>query len=227
MKLSNKILIGFFGFIFIYLTAAFTEIRFRGNLNHLDESSGIAETIDLSGVKYLVLQDLNKSINVVGSENSRLEVQSISGDLLKNLTYEVKGDTLELKQLLLEDNERINLTVFVSNDLFEGMAVHDAQVSVSKLDQNHLRITQMAGRINFSDDNQLNNLDVVSSDGADLYFAGSKLDTLSVQLNNANISVEAGSMRVEGRLSNDAYLYMSDVDDISVKKDRSSRLYFN
>ena len=67
MKLSNKILIGYFGFIFVYLSAAFTEIRFRGSLNQLDESIGIVETADLSGVTYLVLQDLDESITLIGS----------------------------------------------------------------------------------------------------------------------------------------------------------------
>lgn len=224
MKLSNKILIGFFGFIFVYLIAAFTEIRFRGNLNHLDESSSIVETTDVSGFTYLVLQDLDESVTLVGSEQPGIEVRSISGDLLKNLEYTLRGDTLELVQLKLADDEHLNLIVYVPNNSFIGMAVNGANVVVKGLDQKQLTITQNGGRIRFVEDNSFEKLSVQGSADGELYFAGNKLDTISVLLNNSYISIDCHSTRVEGSLTNDSYLWIRQVDDIAIKKDGSSRL---
>src|SRR5687768_6562742 len=98
MKLSNKILFGFFGFAFIYLTAVFAEVRLRGIPNIINDNNSIAETVDVSGVSYLVLQNLDKQVNVVGSDRARLEVRSISGNLLQKLNYQVSGDTLTLSE---------------------------------------------------------------------------------------------------------------------------------
>ncbi len=227
MKLSNKILIGFFGFIFVYMIAAFTEIRFRGNLNHLDESSSIVETTDVSGFTYLVLQDLDESVTLVGSEQPGIEVRSISGDLLKNLEYTLRGDTLELVQLKLADDEHLNLIVYVPNNSFIGMAVNGANVVVKGLDQKQLTITQNGGRIRFVEDNKLEKLSIQASENGNLNFAGTKLDTLSVLLNNSNIVIESGAIRVEGTMTNESYLRMRHVDDIEFKKDGTSRLYLN
>ena len=133
MKLSNRILIGFFGFIFFYLAAAFTEIRFRGNLDQIDESNGIVESVDISGVTYLVLPDLDESITVIGSENPRIEIRSISGDLLQNLNYHVTGDTLVLVELAKD--QHLNLSVYVPKNTFTGMTVNGTTVIVKGLNQ--------------------------------------------------------------------------------------------
>ena len=85
MKLSNKILVGFFGFLFLYLTAAFTEIRLNGTPNVINDSNSKIETVDLSGIRYIVVGDVDKNINITGSDRSQLEVRSFSGDLLKHL----------------------------------------------------------------------------------------------------------------------------------------------
>ncbi len=227
MKLSNKILIGFFGFIFVYLMAGFTEIRFRGNMNVLDDSTGIKESVDLIEIRYLIFRDLDESITVIGSDEAKLEVHSISGDLLHRLEYKVYGDTLELTQLQLEENENVDLTVRVSTHLLNGIEMHGATVVVDKLNQKQLRIIQNSGRIRFSEENKLNKLDVISNNGGQLDFEGTKLDTLSIQLDDSNVSINAGSMRVEGNLVNESFLWMSDVDEIQVKKDRSSQFNFN
>jgi hypothetical protein len=227
MKLSNKILIGFFGFIFVYLIAAFTEIRFRGNLNQLDEATGIVETVDISGITYLVVQDLDESVTLVGSEEPRIEVRSISGDLLKNLEYSLRGDTLELVQLELADDEHLNLIVYVPKNSFRGMAVNGATVVVEGLDQKQLTISQNAGRIRLTTDNKLEKLSVQASENGDLNFAGAKLDTLSILLNNSKVAIQSGAARVEGSMANGSYLWINDVDDIDFKKDGTCRLYLN
>jgi hypothetical protein len=54
MSLSNKILLSFFGFIFLYLTAAFVEIRVSGTPNIISDKNSKAETVDIVGVNYLV-----------------------------------------------------------------------------------------------------------------------------------------------------------------------------
>lgn len=224
MKISNKILIGFFGFIFIYMTAAFTEIRLRGDLYHMDDSNAIIETVDIIGVKYLILPDLDQRIFVRGSDKPRIEVRSISGDLLQNLKYNITGDTLTLITLDLAEDQHINLSIYMPKDTFKSMHVNGAAVIVKELDQKILTVFQSDGSITFNDNNILGKLNIEAINDARFNSSGSKLDTLSVLIDNSEVTIRGSIKRVEGSMSNDSYLHVRDVDDIEFKKDESSRL---
>ena len=213
--------------MFIYLVAAFTEIRFRGNLNHLDESTGLVETADLSGFTYLIIRDLDESVTLVAADVPGIEVRSITGDLLKNLKYEVKGDTLELTQLQLEENVNLNLTVYVPKNSLTGMTIYDVSVVIKGMDQKQLAIRQQAGSIRFVEGNRLEKLSIQATDNGNLNFSGHPLDTVSIQLNNSNVHIESGTSRVEGKMVNDSYLWIRDVNEIDFTKDETCRLFIN
>lgn len=225
MKLSNKILIGFLGLIFLYITAAFTEIRLRGTTYLLDDESSIAETADITGVNYLILADVKENIRVIGSDTPRLEVRSISGDLLRKLTYEVSRNTLNLEELNLDEDQAIRITIYVSKNNFKGMTVKGANVTVQGLEQNELIITQKAGWITMSGKNRIDKLIIESSLGH-LEISDSHMDTISVQLENSQIRVVSPIKFLEGSASDASTLRMSMVEEIQFKKDESSMLIF-
>ena len=113
MKLSNKILIGFFGFLFLYLTAVFAEIRLSGTPYIVDDSNSVGETVETGTVNFVVLRNLDESINIVTSDKPQLEVRSLSGDALEAVKYKISGDTLTLYDLQSDDIKPVRITVFV------------------------------------------------------------------------------------------------------------------
>src|SRR5688572_28059486 len=128
MKLSNKILLAFFGFIFIYLTAAFAELRLTGTSNVINDKNSIAESEDIAGFAYLALKNLDKNITVTVSDRPRLEVRSLTGDLMKMLKYQMSGDTLKLFDLELEEAKTVRITVFVPATGLKGISVDNSVV---------------------------------------------------------------------------------------------------
>lgn len=225
MKLSNKILIGFFGFIFLYLTAVFAEVRFRGNLAVIDDSNSRAETVDISGVTHLILADLGKSINVIGSDQPRLEVRSISGDLLKKLKYNISGDTLTLSQLDLEKNMNIRISVYVPQNSFIGMTVNGASVKLEGLEQKVLSVFQNSGRISMDITNKVEKLYIEANNRANFYVSGTDLDTLSTLLDNSEVTIDSRVTLLKGSIKNNSYVRIGGTEEIQFKKDESSRLY--
>lgn len=224
MKLSNRILIGFFGLIFIYMTAAFTEIRFRGDLNNIDESNGIVESVNISGMRHLVIPDLGERITIKGSVTSRIEVRSISGDLFKNLKYRMNGDTLTLTDLQLAEDQHLNLSIYVSNKTFEGMTVNGATVVVEDLNQETLTVSQNSGWVRMNESNELGKLNINISQKADFNLFDANLDTLLVLIDNSEVMILSTIKRIEGSMSNDSYLQLRGANEIEFKKDESSRL---
>lgn len=223
MKLSNKILVGFFGFAFIYLSAVFAEVRLTGTPNNINDINSIAETVDISGVAYLVLQDMDYSIAVIGSDQARLEVRSISGDWLGKLKHNVSGDTLTLSELRSQGRKTVNISVFIPKAGLKGITVNAAEASVKGLAQQFLYISQNTGRIWMSD-NKIGKVHLEVTDKSHLDISDTALDTLAVKIANSEVFVSSPVGLLEGSMENNSFLRMSHIDEIRFKKDESSRL---
>lgn len=224
MKLSNKILIGFFGFLFLYLTAVFAEVRFRGTPVVIDQSNSIAETVDIAGVSYLVLDDLDQNIHVSVSDRPRLEVRSFSGNLLQHVTYRFSGDTLTLSRLESEKNRSIKITVFVSEAGLKGMTLKSAVAIVEGLRQDRFSISQNAGRMWMSDNN-IGILQIRASDDSFLDITASNLDTLAAEIEGSELVVSSPIGLLRGSMKDGSSVRVTDhIQEIQFKKDESCNL---
>jgi hypothetical protein len=223
MKLSNKILIGFFGFIFLYLTAVFAEIRLSGTPNTFDDKNSIAETVDLSGITHLILNDIDKEVHVIGFDRSRLEVRSLTGDLLTKLKYDVSGDTLMLSGFQSVDNKRVKISVFVSKTSLKGITVNSAVAIVKGLQQDLLHLSEKAGRIRMSDI-RIARIKMDLSNQSFLNISGTGIDTLSANIEGSEVHISSPIGLMQGSLKNKAFLQLTNIQEIQLKKDASSRL---
>jgi hypothetical protein len=225
MKLSNKILLAFFGFLFLYMTAAFTEIRLTGTLNVINDSNSKAETVDLSGIHYLVVNDPHRNIRVVGSDRSQLQVRSLTGDLLKKLQYRISGDTLVLSGLESDHNDirTIRISVYVPKDGLKGLLVNAADVEARGLELERLHIIQNTGRIWMSN-SQISRIDLQLSDKSFLDISGTDIDSLSAEVDRSEAHVNSLVGFVRGSITNDSFLQLSGIREIQMKKDESSKL---
>lgn len=225
MKLSNKILMGFFGFAFIYLTAVFAEVRLRGTPNIINDTNSIAETVDIADVAYLVLHDLDENIAVIGSDHSRLEVRSISGDLLKEMKYNISGDTLTLSEFKSEGRKIVRISVFVPKASLKGITVNAATASVKGLEQELLDISQHTGQI-WMADNKIGTVRLKASGKSLVDISATTLDTLWAKIDNSQVSVSSPVGSLQGSMENNSFLSMRLINEIRFKKDETSRLNF-
>lgn len=221
MKLSNKILLGFFGFIFLYLNAAFMEIRLTGSPNIINDENSIAERIDLSVINHLVLNGVDKDVNVIGSDQSSLEVRSISGDFLKKVKYVVSGDTLTLSGIDAGDTETFKITVFVPSN-FKAINATNSRATIKGLHTPLLNIYQTKGDISMSDCSiatiELN------LNAAHLSIYDATMEMMSVELEASTVNIHSPLMLLQGFMKNKSLLLIEDAQDIQLKKDKNSRL---
>lgn len=227
MKLSNKILIGFFGFIFIYLTAAFTEIRLRGNPYFIDEANSITETAAFTGVRQMVLEDLGRNIHVYGSDSPRIEILSREGNLLRKLNYKVSGDTLSLTKMEIEEKQAVKISVYVPQNGLSRITVNGARVHIEGLEQKELSIFQHAGWISVNNSKILDKLTLEASNKANFTLFYTDLKTLSLLIQNSQVTIYSPVGLVEGSMTDDAFLRVTGTEEIRFKKDGSSQLSIN
>ncbi len=224
MKLSNKILIGFFGFLFLYLTAVFAEIRLRGTPALIDETNSIAETIDAPGITFLVLRDLDESVNIIGSEEqARLEVRSFTGDYLKLLTYSISGDTLTLSGLKATERLDIQISVYIPKAGLKGIRVDSAVAIIGGLQAASVHITQNDGRV-WIGSSRIASMHVTAAEGSILEYTDVELDTLTSDLDRSQLYVTPAVSVLKGSMTNGSYLQLRTVDDIQFRKDESSKI---
>jgi hypothetical protein len=222
MKLSDKILLGFFGVIFIYLTAAFAEVRLSGTLNVLDDRSGIVETAEIPRIAYVVLNDFDKDIIITGSDRDRIEMRSLSGDVLKGLAYEVSGDTLRLLGIRSKINDPVRVSIFVSEHV-KGLVVNSSRVIMQDVNLEQLHITQVAGRVSMSD-SKIAEIELDLSNGSDLDISGIQIDTVSARIERSQVNIFSSVSVLRCSMKDNSFLNVRDIEDVRVKKDKSSRL---
>jgi len=224
MKLSNKILLGFLGIIFLYLSAAFAEIRLTGSLNRFVESNGIAEKTDLSGFTYLVIDSLDENISVIGSDRYALEVRSTSGNVLKKLPYNVSGDTLTLSGFTSgENNVSVRISVFVPDTLLQGITVKSSTVTLKGLRKDFFHISENNARIAMSD-NKISKIQMNLVNHSFLNTDRTDMDTALVTIEESQVDLDGVGL-LEGLVKNNSTLQADRIQEIHIKKDTDSRLY--
>jgi hypothetical protein len=222
MRLSNKILLGFFGFIFLYLTAAFAELRLTGEPNFFSEENSKSETVNITGVRYVIIKGIKKDINVISSDRSELEVRSKSGNLLPQLTYKVLNDTLTLSYFDAEENKPVMFSVFLPKESLRGITIDNAAANVHGFESDILEVMQTSA--NFSMTQCTIGKMVVTSSHSSLVMSMTTLDTLSAEAKSSQLNFHAPIGFARGSINNGTFLYMKEVEGIELKKDVSSKL---
>jgi hypothetical protein len=222
MKLSDKILFGFLGFIFLYLTAAFAELRINGRSTVFDDKNSAVETADISGVHYLVFTGVDKQINVTGTDRSVLEVRSFSGGFLAKVKYQVSGDTLTISGILSDANDGIKISVFLPGTSLKGIAVDGSAVTIKGLQSAHLSISQNSGSIWMT--GSTIGKTVLNMNKAYLEISATRLDTVSASVEHSQVNIFSPVVLLSGSMKSESVLRVNDAQEIQLKKDESSKL---
>ncbi|UII19422.1 hypothetical protein [Fulvivirga ligni] len=230
MKLSNKILIGFFGFILVYMIVAFTEIRLNGTPNSIHGNIGIMDSIDITGIKYIDFNNVNNShfsIKSAADVPSRIEVWSEKGGAASNIKYSVTNDTLRITQVVEDENHINSLRITVQPGQLNYLSMVNSRVTVTELDQESLNISQKDGYFSLMNCPDLNEVRMNAGPGSSADFNSLDLDKLEFLGDNASVRLYVPIKHLQGSIKNNTYIYVQSVEDIQFKKDNSSRLNIN
>jgi hypothetical protein len=194
-----------------------------GTPNFIDDKNSVAETADVGAIAHLVIANHSANIRVIADDNPRLEVRSFSGDLLKQIKYELSGDTLKLTGMRTEENRKFKITVFVPRTNFHTMNVNSSSVSVDGLELKELRISQKSANIWMSDC-RIKKLQMTASGQSYLELSSSVVDVLSAELHSSQVVLSSPIELLEGSMEQASFMRVTEVSDIQFKKDESSTL---
>jgi hypothetical protein len=206
---------------------AFTELRLKGDINRLIDTNSVSETTAITGVNYLVLSDLNQRIIILGSDNPRIEVKSITGKVMQYLKYNISGDTLFIKSMKLIKDQRANILIHVPKKDFMGVTSKNTQVAIKNLAPETLSIIQRGGQISIESENTLTKLNIRTEESANFLVQHCKIDTINAIINDSEVIIYPQVKLFQGSIENDSYLNLKSPHEIKFKKDESSKLSIN
>ncbi|MEO1053777.1 MAG: hypothetical protein AAFX87_24280 [Bacteroidota bacterium] len=226
MKLSNKVLIGFFGLVLLYMLAAFAEIRLKGDYNVLNKTTAQTESIDIKPVTHLMLPDMDQRIIIKSSNEPRIELLSISGNKLPNLKYQITGDTLELQSIEFEGDENVNIYLYLPENSIEKIISTGASLVLDEVKQTSLNIKQVAGWTTIKRTSEISNIQLEVVEEARFTISRMDLDTMTVTADNSRVDIISSLKKLEGTATNGAFVQAGNVNDITFKREDGSRLSF-
>ncbi len=226
MKLSDKILIGFFGGVLAYMLAAFTEVRVRGERSHFTPENSVVETLEVGNIGYIVVPDLDKKVTITTDDESRIRLRSKEGDLSKHVSYSMKGDTLVFEGLTVPEDTRYELHVFVRAGQLRGIDATYSSLEVGDLGRSTLDVTQRGGVLVMGGNFSLDTMNLHASRGAQFDTWNSQVDVLALDMNSANVEIRGVVGRLEGEMINESYLSVGSAREFAFRKDGTSHLSY-
>jgi hypothetical protein len=122
-----------------------------------------------------------------------------------------------------EENKRVKISVFISNASLKVITINKASVVVEGLQQDYLHLLENGGRI-WMRNNNISSIKMNASNQSFLNISGDSIDTVSANVEGSEIHIYAPIRILQGSLINKAFMQVTEVLEIQVKKDESSRL---
>ncbi|MFY0600927.1 MAG: hypothetical protein JXR03_14730 [Cyclobacteriaceae bacterium] len=227
MKTGNKILFTFLATITIYILVVLIDLRVNGEERKSIEAK--SNIIELSEVRYLQANDMERRVLLVLSDHNSIEVVAGVDDEFSEVAYTMKGDSLIIDGFSEPNNASyVALKIFVDNKVFNRLEAEKAdfniQMNKEKRSDLNLILTKSNVRFMGKKDNSFGNLSIKSENKSFVNSGGIKFDTLDIDLKNSRIQMFGSTKLLKGTLTNGSTAKVTGVSEYALKVDQSSRL---
>lgn len=224
MKLSNKILLGFFGTVILYTLIAAGEIRFKGVLRSENKEGFLVESIAIDSHKHLIIRNSNIDISVNQSETTRMEIRSYNEEKHLKISYQTSGDTLIINSVNpTEESETTIINVYLDNRL-QSITSKAIRTYVRNFKSDSLTVIASENYLSFDDDNEIQHLQLTGQEGASVYLLSDQVNSLDLLIDDATVTVIKELAEINAELINGAVLTSKAPDNLQFKKERNCKV---
>lgn len=226
MKTSNKILLGLLTTIFLFITAAFIDIRVFGV--HRSERNIIKKThtIDLGNYKYLKTKNIN-SLEIRPSANNHVNFIAYNDTVEFAIDYRIENDTLFLiskKSLQFYTH----YSLYTQSEIKSILAL-DSKIELKGLKQDEIFMMIDGGEANSWGSDSLmtsifKKLSVIQVNSR-TNFRNIKVDTLEIGLVNSRANFDNDILWLNADIKDQSNLELRNVIEAKFQKDKKSRIY--
>lgn len=220
MKTSNRLLLGAIAVIVFYVTAAFIELRIKGDDFAKTTST---QTMDIPLFNHLVLRELDQRVNVKFSDAPSFGLMDAVPYSFEAINYEMRGDTLIVHDLG-EANEGQRSFVIETGNNLQSLTSEKGSYTLRGFSLDSLQIQQRGGAGAISDCRKLNYLDLSVTRQGEFDVYDSQIEGLKLYMKSGNVELRSSVVSLSGSMVDRSYLSLSGAQNFQFQKDETSRL---
>lgn len=220
MKTSNRILLITLAVLVFFITAAFVELRLRGNYGGRVQNT---EKQVIPKFQHLAFEGIDQYINIHHSDTASFELISETEFSFEAIEYEMKGDTLVLIDLGRANDRQLSIVINTGPEL-KSISSVGSKYTIRDLRVDSLTINQRGGRGTISDCPEVGHLDLQTTWNAEFDVFETPIESVNLMVNQSNVELRSEIGSLSGFMENSSYLSLFEVQDFQFQKDASSNL---
>lgn len=219
MKKSKIIFIALLCSIAILILAAFIDIRINGHKN----KKTIVSKQTMSSFNVLCINH-SKNIEIIQSDSSYIEVTCNIDTIFPNKIYTIKNDTL-----MISDINKYKLTKIFFKDSLKSILLINSNITIKHFNYPNLSLNMDKSYIWFHLDknstSSFNTLVISARNHSNINTTNFKVDSLGILLHASNADLNIISKKISGTLMDSSRMYTLQPEEITMKKDTTSKIY--
>lgn len=229
MKTSKIIFIALLGTIALLILATLIDFRVNGRRNSELAADFKVEKQIVSSFSVLYVNN-SRNITLVQNDSSYIEVTYLKDSIAPKVNYTMKGDTLIVSDFEKLIHRNISVRIF-STDSLKHILLKNSDINVERLGMGRLSLDMDQSSLRLNQDTLVKTsfqaLDIVARNHSQINSSEFRIDSLGLVLQNSEANLEMKAKNISGILSDSSRIYVRQPEEISLKKDATSRINVN
>jgi hypothetical protein len=223
MKTSKIIFTSLLVAIALIILAGFIEVRLSGKRNGIDI---VVNKQALPEFKVLCLN--NSEFHLSYGDSAYFAITSDKDSLLTQIDYIISDDTLKISNIRFSNDSYIRVKIHSSDSLKKILLV-DSDLTIDEYGSKNLTILTDSSRVSLNRKEQFtfHSLDITAKNHSNIYSNEIKTDILNISLQKSEANLDITALKLYGDLSDSSTFNTHQAEEISLKKDTTSRIIVN
>jgi len=220
MKTSKIIFTSLLAAVTIVILAGFIVVRIHGKKTGVDF---VVNDKIISSFNVLCLN--NSNIQLVYGDSTFISISTLKDSLLPEIEYKINNDTLTISNVRFSHRSNVKVKIHTSDSL-KSILVVNSDLDIDEYGSKNLTLGMDKGNVslNIKDQFSFQSVHINAKNHSNVYSNNVKADTLNVFLQKSEANLEIVALKLNALLSDSSTFSTRQADEISIKKDKSSRL---
>lgn len=229
MKTSKIIFISLLSTIALIILAALADLRISGHRNNGSQADFKINKHVVQPFKVLSINN-SRNVTIVQNDSTFIEVTYLKDSVVPDIHYTISEDTLILSDFEKQNHRNVSIRINTTDSLVR-MSLKNTDISMAnfragkiyvEMDKSSIWLDQEKG-----EQTAYQTLEIVAKNHSRINSNEFKVDTLGIVLQKSEANLEIMAGKINGNLSDSSKIYVRQPEEISLKKDATSRINVN
>ncbi len=226
MKTSKIIFISLLSTIAALILVAMIDIRINGRRNDGRQSDFKVNRQIIPAFKTLRVYN-SMNVTLVKNDSSFIEITYLKDSIVPEVNYTIKGDTLMVSNFEKSYHRNVSVTIHATDSL-RSIQLEKSNINIERIGSGKLFFELDESELWLNLDTLVKSafpvLDIVAKNHSRINSSKFRIDSLGLVLQNSEANLDLKAKKISGTLSDSSKIYVRNPEEISLKKDETSRI---